>query len=104
MTDIDFSLAVDQVDVKSLESLGFSIVRNSKDKTVNQYGKRLIDVCRHCNIFILNGRSKSDYNGKCTCKQTSVVDYCISNVDFLRYVQDVKILPYSMFYPMYTTR
>ena len=55
MSDIYFSLAVDQVDVKSLESVGFSIVRNSIDKIVNQYGKRLIDVCRHCNIFILNG-------------------------------------------------
>ena len=63
MSDIDFSLAVDKVDVKSLENLCFSIVRNSRDKIVNQYGKRLIDGCRHCNIFILNGRSKSDHNG-----------------------------------------
>ena len=97
MSDIDFSLAVDQVDVKSLESLGVSIVRNSRDKIVNQYGKRLMIVCRHCNIFILNGRSKSDHNGECTCKQTSVVDYCITNVEFLRYVEDFKILPYSAF-------
>ena len=36
---------------------------NPRDKIVNQYGKRLVDVCRHCNIFILNGRSKSDHNG-----------------------------------------
>ena len=97
MSDIDFSLAVGQVDVKSLESLGVSIVRNSRDKIVNQYGKRLMNVCRHCNIFILNGRSKSDHNGECTCKQTSVVDYCITNVEFLRYVEDFKILPYSAF-------
>ena len=59
--------------------------------------KELIGVCRHCNIFILNGRSKSDHNGECTCKQTNVVDYCITNVKFLRYVPDVKILPCSVF-------
>ena len=55
-----------------------------------------LDVCRLCNSFILNSRSKSDYNEECTGKQTSVADYCISNVDFLRYVQDVNILPYSV--------
>ena len=42
MSDIDFSLAVDHVDVKSLESFGFSIVRNSRDKIVNQNVKDLL--------------------------------------------------------------
>ena len=73
------------------------IERNSKDKTVNQYGKKLIEVCKHCNIIILNGRSESDQKGECTCKNISVVDYCISNINCLRYIHDVKILSFSQF-------
>ena len=42
MSDIDFSFAVDQVDVMSLENLGFSIVRISREKIVNHNGKRLL--------------------------------------------------------------
>lgn len=48
-------------------------------------------------MIILNGRSSSDQEGEFTCKKTSVVDYCISNTEFLKHVQDFIILPFSPF-------
>ena len=60
-------------DVQELPNLGFLMERNSKDTTVNNFGRKLLDVCKHCNIFILNGRSQDDIIGDFTCKQTSEV-------------------------------
>ena len=82
---------------EAIEKYGFSIERKSKDNIVNCYGKKLIGICKHCNIMILKGRSMGDQNGEFTCKQSSVVDYCISNTEFLRYVHNVRILPFSSF-------
>lgn len=93
----NFDWAVDQIDLEAIEKYGFSIERKSKDNIVNCYGKKLIDICKHCNIIILNGRSMGDQNGEFTCKQSSVVDYCITNTEFLRYVHNVRILPFSSF-------
>jgi hypothetical protein len=38
-------------------------------------------------MFILNGRLNGDKDWIFTCKGTSVVDYCISNVHFLNKYQ-----------------
>lgn len=70
----NFNLAVDEIDLEAIEKYGFSIERKSKDKIVNCYGKKLIDICKHCNIIILDGRSMGDQNGEFTCKQSSVVN------------------------------
>lgn len=96
-SDINFNWVSDELDVQSLEKYGLSIERKSKDNIVNSYGKRLVEVCKHCNMIILNGRSSSDQEGEFTCKKTSVVDYCISNTEFLKHVQDLRILPFSPF-------
>ena len=31
------------------------LVRNNPDRTVNTYGRQLIELCRNYNLFILNG-------------------------------------------------
>lgn len=40
--------------------------RSSKDTTVNEYGRELIELCRSCNLVIVNGRVKPDTEGNFT--------------------------------------
>ena len=50
--------------------------RFSQDRKINNYGHRLIELCRSFDIHICNGRvGKDAYIGKKTSKDASVVDY-----------------------------
>ena len=63
-----------------------------KDKGKNWYGNFLLDFCKGNNVFIMNGRLGKDQIGNLTCRNTSVVDYCLSNVHFLERLVDLEIL------------
>ena len=39
--------------ISNITAYGFTVGRQSKDKTVNHFGKNLLNLCKHCNIFIL---------------------------------------------------
>ena len=58
--------------------------RNSFDNTINNHGKRLLEICKHFDLRILNGRTNGDtlgpptYHGR---NGTSVVDYIICDQD-----------------------
>ena len=56
--------------------------RNNMDKKVNNYGLRLIELCKNSNLCILNGRGSSQSSQNFTCKDASVVDYFIYNLSF----------------------
>ena len=47
----------------------------------------LLDICKANNLFIVNGRIGDDKteSGKITCKNSSVVDYCICTCSFLQF-------------------
>jgi Reverse transcriptase (RNA-dependent DNA polymerase) len=53
--------------------------RMNSDEGVNSFGKQLIDLCGDCSLYILNGRTKGDEVGNCTCFPkgggSSTVDY-----------------------------
>ena len=66
-----------------------------KDKGKNWYGNFLLDFCKGNNVFIMNGRLGKDQIGNLTCRNTSVVDYCLSNVHFLERLVDLEILHFS---------
>ena len=54
--------------------------RKSEDTKINQYGKRLIDLCIASSLLIVNGRSVSDPTGSFTYytyNRSSVVDYVL---------------------------
>ena len=55
--------------------------RCSQDKhRPNNYGRRLLQLCKNFNLFIVNGRYGVDKGvGACTCKLGSVVDYVIAS-------------------------
>ena len=41
--------------------------RCSEDASTNEYGKKLLEVCKNARLRILNGRILGDLNGKMTC-------------------------------------
>ena len=72
-----------------------STIRNNKDKTVNNYGNKLIEYCTATRSYIVNGRTIGDIEGKFTCHQpggSSTVDYAIVSEDMKKYVQSFEVL------------
>ena len=61
----------------------FILPRASNDsKTINQYGKWLVDICTDNKIYIINGPTLGHLTGKFTChtlRGSSVVDYFIAS-------------------------
>ena len=69
--------------------------RANKDKTLNENGKDLINLCKRNNMIIMNGRTGSDREiGKVTFQSKngkSTIDYCITSPDFIRHIQDFQV-------------
>ncbi|WAQ95789.1 hypothetical protein MAR_028479, partial [Mya arenaria] len=72
-------IATRQMSIKNLLDLGIPLERFSLDQSnINNYGYRLLDMCKSTGLCIANGRCGNDmYLGKCTCKNTSLVDYLL---------------------------
>ena len=69
-------------------------VRNTKDKIVNSYGRKLIDTCISHNLKIVNGRASGDLLGKYTCynvKDSSTVDLHITSDALLSNIIQLKV-------------
>ena len=63
-----------------------NISRKSDDKNIcNNYGYRLLEMCKACNLFILNGRCEGNdkETGAVTCKKSTLVDYALLYVNTL---------------------
>ncbi|CAG2239754.1 unnamed protein product [Mytilus edulis] len=84
--------------VCELDEKNLTRKRNNKDKCKNRFGNQLLDFCKGNNLFIMNGRTTKDREGKLTCRNASVVDYCISNVSFLQNFLNFEILDFSSLY------
>ena len=69
--------------VNILDILRIPRVRENKDLFRNRYGVLLLDFCKGNNFFILNGRLDGNKYGNYTCKNVSVVGYCICNASFV---------------------
>ena len=71
-------------------------VRSNCDKTINQMGRRLINMCRSLNLHMLNGRYGADNEiGKPTCKNSSTVDYVIISEKLNEIISDFYILEFD---------
>ena len=57
--------------IVSLLSFVFVFCQNF-DNIVNDHGKQLLDLCKTCDLRILNGRSKGDTLGKFTFQTKNV--------------------------------
>ena len=59
----------------------------------------LLEFCKGNSLFIVNGRVGKDKNiGRFTCRNASVVDYCISSPYLLKSFKDFDILDSSKLY------
>ena len=57
--------------------------RNNYDNQINDHGKTLLDICKTCDLRILNGRTKGDPFGK-----ISTVDYVIVGHNSMNLVEN----------------
>ena len=73
--------------VLEIEKHGLLKKRCSKNHYVNKFGHKLLQMCKSLGLLIMNGRCNGD-KGICkfTCKNTSVVDYCISSKNMIQYI------------------
>ncbi|CAG2223949.1 unnamed protein product [Mytilus edulis] len=63
---------------------------------LDNYGNRLLLLCKDLNLLIANGRLFKDKNiGALTCKESTVVDYCIMSPELFTNILDFEILPYD---------
>ena len=71
--------------------------RNNCDMFINSHGKKIINLCRTCNLKILNGRSEGDPLGMLTYLNenlgASTIDYSICNIPFFQSVKNFMVLP-----------
>ena len=66
------------------------------DTSKNKFGNLLLNFCKGNSMFIVNGRVGNDNNiGRFTCRNASVVDYCITSTELLKLFFDFDILESS---------
>ncbi|CAG2185838.1 unnamed protein product [Mytilus edulis] len=85
-------------DTYKFEIYNIPIARNNKDKTKNNYGKLLLDLCKFTNMYIINGRIGENMTGERTSKNAAVVDYFIGSLDFINIISNSKVLDFSCLY------
>ena len=58
-----------------LQMHNIPISRMSQDTVRNNFGNKLLQLCRNYNLYICNGRINGDLTGAPTCIKGSVIDY-----------------------------
>ena len=85
--------------VEELVKLNVNRERISQDKSTNNNGYRLIDICISNNLFLLNGRFGKDSKvGKCTFRNQSLIDYTICSIDCMRLLLDFEVIDTDALY------
>ena len=78
-----------------------SVNRTNEDKTINDYGIRLIRLCKMCDLILCNGRVGEDKQcGKltyCEKKGKSCIDYALVSKGMLKYVKNFKVGTFNAF-------
>ena len=70
------------------------VARSNCDVKTNEYGRTLIDLCKSCEMRIVNGRKMGDTLGNLTCHKyngSSTVDYLISDTTLLSFIQTFQV-------------
>lgn len=97
--DLFHEIIESNFDYSVFNEMSIPIQRYSKDKSKNNFGNRLVELCKYHDLFIFNGRVGEDRGvGELTCKASSVVDYVIGSASVLKHVQNFSILEFSKLY------
>ena len=72
-------------------------VRHSKDKyRPNNYGYRLLELCKSHSVYIFNGRLGRDAGvGEFTSSESTVIDYVIGSLPLFKHVSDFHVAPFD---------
>lgn len=80
----------------SLSALGLTEKRSSLDDKTNNFGNKLLDLCRMNTLYIFNGRVGRDKDiGMSTSKSNSVVDYAVGVATLLAKVSEFEVLTFD---------
>ena len=71
------------------------LLRKSQDKTKNNFGFKLIHLCKNNNLYICNGRISPDSSYVSTCTKGSVIDDLISNISGLVKINEFVVHKFS---------
>ena len=78
-----------------LLKLGFSLTRTSQDQQMNNYGSRLLNMCKSLGVLISNGRCGKDRMlGETTCNNVSTVDYVLCSPELICNIHKFEVLPF----------
>ena len=89
---IDFEIIFSSDNTDILKKFDLDIKRVSKDKTVNMFGRNLVDFCLNNDTIILNGQAFADKGiGATTCKDKSVVDYVICTSSCISFLSSFEV-------------
>lgn len=99
--DFDTDLYDYMYDFQNLLNHEIPLKRVSKCKgRTNNYGHKLLEVCKRNNLYIANSRIGSDANiGERTCKDATVVDYLILSSNLFSLITNFEI---DEFVPLYS--
>ncbi len=98
--DDDFIVDPELYDKLSVEQemldKGIPLNRVTQDKTVNEYGNRLFELCQNNALYVCNGRVGMDaVKGKTTSKDTSIIDYVVCSPAVLCNVLKFEVLEFD---------
>ena len=77
--------------------------RNNRDtRRVNGRGKEILELCRACNLRILNGRKLGDRAGNFTCfseraSEPSVIDYALADQELYQEINTFQVSNFTPF-------
>ena len=82
---------------QKLVNLNVPLERASEDNTRhNNYGVKLIVMCKRSVMFIANGRLFKDENiGRMTCKESRIVDYLILAPEEFKIIAEFEFLDFN---------
>jgi hypothetical protein len=91
--DVYSDVYFDKRDV--LASDNFHVTRHNCDRTINNNGRKLVELCQILNLKILNGRCGADKEkGEYTCRTAngqSTVDYALISSDSIPNISDFHV-------------
>ncbi|XP_071107207.1 uncharacterized protein [Haliotis cracherodii] len=82
--------------VRSWVDNSVNLDKISMDTETNCNGYKLLDFCKNNGLYIVNGRLGKDKGiGKLTCRNASVVDYCIASAETFPLLIDFEVLEFD---------
>ena len=95
LNDFDEDIMQKLVGRNNSDNIGIPLDRNSIDIKTNNYGHRLITLCKTINVHIVNDRIGVDRDrGATTRKNASIVDYILVSPQSFHDIMEFEVLEF----------